>query len=162
MNLEELFRSRNFLQMLGNAGETISKGGTIGEALNPASTIQDIIQQQALGEMLKQIFPQTNTQANLTPKTGGVPYADAKPYEMPETPGMQNVLDAFKGVTPVGKDGIDGITHNVSPTGSTTTIKNSPNSQGSTFGTSVPAEAQVAGGGVQKERRNPFLSALLG
>lgn len=46
-DLNALLTDPNFLQGMGNAGETLSKGGTFGEAFNPANLIRQIQAQKA-------------------------------------------------------------------------------------------------------------------
>jgi hypothetical protein len=169
--LAELLQNPNFLQLLGQAGSTLGKGGSVGEALDPSQTISNVQGQNSTDQLLRQLLGGGNSQnaastqmpVNLQQTLGGaVPQQNAQPYQqqgMGQNPGLQNIMDTFKGVTPVGQDGIDGLTTSVSPTGTTTTIKNSPNQQ--KFGTNQPAEVQTKSpqtGG----QTIPFLKALLG
>jgi hypothetical protein len=169
--LADLLQNPNFLQLLGQAGSTLGRGGSVGEALDPSQIIQNVQGQNSTDQLLRQLLGGGNPQnaastqmpVNLQQTLGGgqVPQQNAQPYQQQQTsnPGLQNIMDTFKGVTPVGQDGIDGLTTSVSPTGTTTTIKNSPNVQ--KFGTNQPAEMQTnstqTGG-----HSVPFLKALLG
>jgi hypothetical protein len=167
----ELLQNPNFLQLLGQAGSTLGRGGSVGEALDPSQIIQNVQGQNSTEQLLRQLLgggnPQNATSTQMPVNLqqtldGAVPLQNAQPYQQPgmgQNPELQNIMDTFKGVTPVGQDGIDGLTTSVSPTGTTTTIKNSPNQQ--KFGTNQAPEMQTnstqTGG-----HSVPFLKALLG
>lgn len=163
MSLQDLLQNPNFLQLLGNAGQTIGSGGSVGEALNPADIIRNVQSQQAIQQLLSQMFPQTNTQKALAPPYTGTGSATAAPYQQPQAGGLQNIANLMQGlppVTPVGTPGLDSRTVTETADGKVTTTKEPSQQNLSTFGTTVPAEAQPLQ--AQKEKKLPFPQALLG
>lgn len=140
-DFNSLLSDPNFLQMLGNAGSSLSQGDPVGVALNPAEGIGRIQDQKATQQLLQQLLGQQN-------KTTGV--------------------GTSQDPTPIGQAGPDSVVTKKTADGTTVTT-NTPSEQNlNTFGSNVPAESQTPGpvqgqpaaqGGVGN---SPFFQALLG
>lgn len=128
MDFAALLADPNFQKYLGNAGQTIGNGGSVGQALNPSGFIEARQTQQAAAPILEQILSGINP-------------------------------------TPKGAEGPDSVVTKKTADGTTITV-NSPSKENlSSFGTSVPLEAQAKAPTVSPastENSSPFFKALLG
>jgi hypothetical protein len=142
-----LLADPNFQQGLGNAGQVIGNGGSFAEALNPSALIAQIQQQKATGELLKMLSGRGAAPA--TSQVGQV------------SPTMDD-WNQMTTPTPKGMPGPDSVVTKRTADGTTTTIATPSKENLSSFGTSVPAEAQPKTSGLEVGSTPPFFQALLG
>lgn len=153
-----LLADPNFQQGLGNAGQVIGNGGSFAEALNPSALITQIQQQKAMGELLKMLSGRGTAPA--TSQVGQV-----SPTMNSQTSGTSPTIDDWNKLitpTPIGMSGADSVITKKTADGTTITIKAPSNENLSSFGPSVPAEAQPKTSGLEVGSTPPFFQALLG
>ena len=153
-----LLADPNFQQGLGNAGQVIGNGGSFAEALNPSAQIAQIQQQKATAELLKMLSGRGTAPA--TSQVGQVsPTADP---QVPRTSPTMNDWNKLITPTPLGMPGPDSVITKKTADGTTTTVKTPSKENLSSFGASVPAEAQPKQSGLEVGSTPPFFQALLG
>lgn len=158
----------NNVQMLGQIGQGISAGKSMGEVLNPTELIRNKVAAKAGGAVSEQNAQLMNllfrnlsggSAANPMPETGANP-ASVMPMSsaLGENGMTNNFFDFMKNIpdpTPKGAEGPDTVTRSKTADGETITMKIPSKKNLSTYGTNVPLEAQPAGGG-----QSPFSMAL--
>lgn len=156
-DVRALLSDPNVLQFIGNAGSTISRGGSAGEALNPSGMIRNQQSQQATAEILRRLLGEEQS-AQTSDNVGSMLSSSAQPYKG-EDVGLQHLMSVLSGTspTPKGMPGPDNRTIKQTPEGFTVTTTIPSAQQLNTFGTNVPAEARSSNG----SSAAPFLKALL-
>lgn len=158
-----LLADPNFQQGLGNAGQVIGNGGSFAEALNPSALIAQIQQQKATAELLKMLSGRMGSNPATTPGTKDVSNLGGEGAGLSTT--SSPTMDDWNKLitpTPIGMPGPDSVITKKTADGTTTTVKTPSKENLSSFGTSVPAEAQPKTSGLEVGSTPPFFQALLG